>query len=110
MRVISFSDAFNNLESVIDEVVDDSDFTIIHRCDAPDVVLLSLDSFNRLMEAACLMKSPANTALHVVPPARYQGMLELIEVLRLAELVRARQGEPTVAVDIDELIAQAGER
>ncbi|WP_179059519.1 type II toxin-antitoxin system Phd/YefM family antitoxin [Pseudomonas taiwanensis] len=46
-------------------------------------------------------------AFYAVPPARYQAMLELIDDLRLAELVRARQGEPTVAVDIDELIAQA---
>ena len=43
------------------------------------------------------------------PPARYQAMLELFEDLRLAELVRARQGEPTVAVDIDKLIAQAAD-
>ena len=46
-------------------------------------------------------------AFYAVPPARYQAMLELIEDLRLAELVRSRQGEPTVAVDIDELIALA---
>lgn len=47
-------------------------------------------------------------AFYAVPPACYQAMLELVEDVRLAELVRARQGEPTVAVDIDELIAQAG--
>ncbi|MDH4555755.1 type II toxin-antitoxin system Phd/YefM family antitoxin [Pseudomonas sp. BN417] len=46
-------------------------------------------------------------AFYAVPPARYEAMLELIDDLRLAELVRVRQGEPTVAVDIDELIAQA---
>ncbi|WP_301154115.1 type II toxin-antitoxin system Phd/YefM family antitoxin [Metapseudomonas otitidis] len=46
-------------------------------------------------------------AFYAVPPARYQAMLELIDDLRLAELVRARQGGATVAVDIDELVAQA---
>lgn len=46
-------------------------------------------------------------AFYAVPPARYQAMLELIDDMRLAELVRARQGEPTVPVDVNELIAQA---
>ncbi|WP_176476378.1 type II toxin-antitoxin system Phd/YefM family antitoxin [Pseudomonas indica] len=46
-------------------------------------------------------------AFYAVPPARYQAMLELIDDMRLAELVRARQGEPTVSVDVDDLIAQA---
>ena len=47
-------------------------------------------------------------AFYAVPPARYEAMLELIDDLRLAEIVRARAGEPTVRVDIDDLIAQAG--
>ncbi|MCY1267878.1 prevent-host-death family protein [compost metagenome] len=62
MRVVSFSDARNNLKKVIDDVVDDSDFTVISRRDAPDAVLLSLDSFNSLMETVHLLKSPANAA------------------------------------------------
>ena len=47
-------------------------------------------------------------AFYAVPPARYEAMLELIDDLRLAETVRARRGEPTVRVDIDDLIAEAG--
>lgn len=62
MRVVNFSDARNNLKKVIDDVVDDSDFTIISRRDAPDAVLISLDSFNSLMETVHLLKSPANAA------------------------------------------------
>ena len=62
MRVVNFSDARNNLKKVIDDVVNDSDFTIISRRDAPDAVLLSLDSFNSLMETVHLLKSPANAA------------------------------------------------
>ncbi|MHC5350511.1 type II toxin-antitoxin system Phd/YefM family antitoxin [Pseudomonas sp. A46] len=62
MRVVNFTDARNNLKKVIDDVVDDSDFTIISRRDAPDAVLLSLDSFNSLMETVHLLKSPANAA------------------------------------------------
>lgn len=62
MRVVNFSDARNNLKKVIDDVVDDSDYTVISRRDAPDAVLLSLDSFNSLMETVHLLKSPANAA------------------------------------------------
>lgn len=60
MRVVNFTDARNNLKSVIDEVVDDADFTVIARRDAPDAVLMSLDTFNSIMETAYLLKSPAN--------------------------------------------------
>lgn len=64
MRVVNFSDARNNLKKVIDDVVDDSDYTVISRRDAPDAVLLSLDSFNSLMETVHLLRSPAN-AVHL---------------------------------------------
>ncbi|MFJ9991240.1 type II toxin-antitoxin system Phd/YefM family antitoxin [Pseudomonas putida] len=47
-------------------------------------------------------------AFYAVPPERYEAMMEMIDDLHLAELVRERCGEPTVRVDIDELIAQAG--
>jgi antitoxin YefM len=61
MRVINFSDARNQLKQVIDQVVDDADFTVISRRDAQDAVVMSLDTFNSLMETLHLMKSPANT-------------------------------------------------
>ncbi len=60
MRVIHFSDARNQLKQVLDQVVDDADVTVISRRDAPDAVVMSLDTFNRLMETLHLMKSPAN--------------------------------------------------
>lgn len=44
-------------------------------------------------------------AFYAVPPERYEAMLEIIDDARLAELVRLRQGEPAVRVDIEELIA-----
>lgn len=50
MRVINFSDARNQLKQVIDQVVDDADFTVIARRDAQDAVVMSLDTFNSLME------------------------------------------------------------
>jgi antitoxin YefM len=62
MRVISFSDARNSLKKVIDQVVDDADVAVISRRDAPDAVLMSLDTFNSWMETVHLLKSPANVA------------------------------------------------
>ena len=60
MRVINFSDARNQLKQVIDQVVEDADITVIARRDAQDAVVMSLDTFNSLMETLHLMKSPAN--------------------------------------------------
>jgi antitoxin YefM len=62
MRVVNFSEARNSLKTVIDQVVDDADYTVIARRDAPDAVLMSLDAFNSLMETVHLLKSPANAA------------------------------------------------
>lgn len=47
---------------MIDQVIDDADYTVIVRRDAPDAVLMSLDTFNGLMETVHLLKSPANAA------------------------------------------------
>jgi antitoxin YefM len=60
MRVVNFSDARNRLKSVLDQVVEDADYTIISRRDADDAVVMSLDQFNGLMETVHLLKSPAN--------------------------------------------------
>lgn len=62
MKTISFSEARNNLKTVFDEVVDNADYTIVTRRDAEDVVVMSLDSFNSLLETFHLLKSPANAA------------------------------------------------
>ncbi len=62
MRVISFSDARNQLKSVLDQVVSDADYTIITRRGGDDAVVMSLDQFNGLMETVHLLKSPANAA------------------------------------------------
>ena len=62
MRVINFSVARSSLKGVIDQVISDADYTVISRRDAPDAVLMSLDTFNGLMETVHLLKSPANAA------------------------------------------------
>ena len=62
MKIISFSDARNNLKQVIDRVVEDADVTVIARRDAPDAVVMSLDTFNSWMETVHLLKTPANAS------------------------------------------------
>ena len=62
MRAINFTEARNSLKQVIDQVIDDADYTVITRRDAPDAVVMSLDTFNSLMETVHLLKSPANAA------------------------------------------------
>lgn len=60
MRIVSFSDARNNLKSVLDTVVDDATATIITRRDAESAVVMSLDYYNSLIETMHLLRSPAN--------------------------------------------------
>lgn len=62
MRVVNFSEARNNLKRVIDQVVKDANYAVISRRDDADAVLMSLDSFNSLMETVHLLKTPANAA------------------------------------------------
>jgi antitoxin YefM len=60
MRVINFSEARTQFKQVIDQVVADQDVAIISRRDAEDAVLMSLDTYNSMMETFHLLKSPAN--------------------------------------------------
>ena len=62
MRVVNFSEARNHLKNVLDQVVEDIDYTVISRRDAEDAVVMSLDSFNGLMETVHLLKSSTNAS------------------------------------------------
>ena len=62
MRIVSFTEARNGLKSVLDNVVNDADYTIITRRDSEDAVVMSRDHVNSLMETVHLLKSPANAA------------------------------------------------
>ncbi len=62
MRIVNFSDARNHLKTVLDQVVEDADYTVISRRDDDDAVVMSLYQFNGLMETVHLLKSPANAA------------------------------------------------
>ncbi len=60
MRVINFSEARNNLKTVLDQVIDDADYTVITRRDSENAVIMSLQTFNSFMETFHLLRSPAN--------------------------------------------------
>jgi antitoxin YefM len=62
MRIINFSEARSSLRTVIDQVVDDADVTVITRRDAPDAVVMSFAHYSSLMETVHLLSSPANAA------------------------------------------------
>ena len=63
MKVVSYSHARNSLKSVLDGVVQDADVTVISRRDAEgDAVVMSLDSYNSIMETLYLTSNPANAA------------------------------------------------
>jgi antitoxin YefM len=62
MRVVNFSEARNNLKSALDQISENTDYTIISRRDAEDAVVMSLDTFNSFMETFHLLKSPANAS------------------------------------------------
>lgn len=62
MKVVSFTEARNGLKTVLDNVVNDADTTVITRRDSDDAVVMSLDYYNSLMETVYLLRSPANAA------------------------------------------------
>ncbi len=62
MRIVTFTEARNGLKRVLDQVVNDADYTVITRRDAEDAVVMSLDYYNSLMETVHLLESPANAA------------------------------------------------
>ena len=62
MMVINYTQARNNLKSILDKVADDADYMVISRRDAEDAVVMSLDYFNAMQETLHLLKSPSNVA------------------------------------------------
>jgi antitoxin YefM len=60
MRVVNYSEARNNLKSLLDSVSNNMDYAIINRRDAKDAVVMSLEYFNALQETLYLLKSPKN--------------------------------------------------
>ena len=62
MRVVSYSQARNNLKSVFDQTIDDADVTIVTRRDGQNAVVMGEEYYNSLMETLHLLRSPRNAA------------------------------------------------
>ena len=62
MEVVSFSEVRASFKAVLDRVEADADITVISRRNAADAVVMSLDTYNSLMETVHLLRSPANAA------------------------------------------------
>ena len=73
MRIVNFSEARNHLKQIIEQVIDDADYTVIARRNAPDAVMMSLDTFNSLMETVHLLRSPENAAHLARSIAQYRS-------------------------------------
>jgi antitoxin YefM len=78
MRVVSFSEARESFKAVLDRVEADAHVTLITRRNTQGSVVMSLDTYNSLMETVHLLRSPAN-AVHL------QRSLEQVERSELLE-------------------------
>lgn len=62
MKTISFTEARDNLNSVLDEAVNDAEPIVINRSREADVVVMSHHYYNSLMETLHLLRSANNSA------------------------------------------------
>jgi len=60
MQVVNFTEARNNLKSLFDDVYLNYEDVIVNRKNGENVVIISLDKYNSMLETEYLMKSPAN--------------------------------------------------
>lgn len=60
MKTINYTEARQNLTSIINETIDDRISIMITRQKGIPCVLLSLDEYQALEETAYLLRSPAN--------------------------------------------------
>ncbi|WP_369985816.1 type II toxin-antitoxin system Phd/YefM family antitoxin [Thalassolituus sp.] len=62
MKTISFTEARDNLNKVLDQVVNDAEPIVINRSREGDVVMMSLRDYSSLMETVHLLGSANNSA------------------------------------------------
>ncbi len=82
MTVVNYTEARNNFKTILDNVANDADYTVISRRDAEDAVVMSLEYFNAMQETLHLLKSPANAAHLAKSIAQYRaGMTQKHELI-----------------------------
>jgi antitoxin YefM len=62
MDAVSYSDLRENLKNYMDKVYDDKDALIITRKDKKNLVLISIDEYNSLIETNYLLSNEENSA------------------------------------------------
>jgi antitoxin YefM len=62
MDAVSYSDLRENLKTYMDKVYDDKDALIITRKDKKNIVLISIDEYNSLIETNYLLSNEENAA------------------------------------------------
>jgi len=70
---ITYSEARNNLASLLDRVTDDREVAVIRRRGHEDVALISAAELSSLLETAYLLRSPANAERLVKALKRARG-------------------------------------
>lgn len=60
MQAKNYSDVRNNLKTVCDMIVDDNETIIVTRKNDRNIVMMSLDEYNNLIENYHIRKSEAN--------------------------------------------------
>lgn len=58
----TYTEARNNLASLLDQVVDDKEVIVIKRRDRGNVALIAEEELSSLLETAYLLRSPKNAA------------------------------------------------
>lgn len=97
MRIVNFSDARNSLRTVIDQVVEDADVTVISRRDAPDAVVMSFDYYSSLLETVHLLSSPVNAAHLAKSLAQARsGQTQRRELIQTSETENPKHATPDV--------------
>lgn len=62
MQVFTYTDARNNLKSVLDKVIEDADVAVITRKEGNHAVVMGQEHYDSLMETLHLLSSPNNAA------------------------------------------------
>lgn len=62
MHVFTYTDARNNLKSVLDTVIEDADVAVITRKEGQHAVVMGQEHYDSLMETLYLLSSPNNAA------------------------------------------------
>jgi antitoxin YefM len=85
----TYTEARNNLASLLDQVVDDKEVIVIKRRDRGNVALIAESELSSLLETAYLLRSPKNAA----------------RLLSALERSKARTTEP---MSVDQLCEELG--